>query len=444
MPVFSRGYRQSLSALYRLQVLGTKLGLSNTRALFRLLGKPQEGMDFFHIAGTNGKGSVAVFLQALLGLFEERVGLYTSPHLEDFRERIRIGNELIAPEEVSSRFSRLEPLLGQVESRAGCTHPTYFEAVTALACDYFHDRGVKTVVWETGMGGRLDATNVVRPRLSIITNVSIEHTAYLGRDAVSIAREKAGIIKSGVPLVTAETDPSVLKTLEGVCRRRGSRLIRAGEYCQGFFRGLVPGGQKMDLQTPIRFCSGLVLPLIGPHQVTNLETAWTAAAVAYPALEDIPVSRIRRALAKVRWPCRFEVRDDLRLILDGAHNPSGADVLARTLDLFLPGEKPIMIIGVLKDKDAEGICRRLLSRADILVAVTPPGERGLPARALASLCRRISPGTRVEEAGAVEKALEKLLPRTGKLPRNWICVAGSLRLVGRARSWLNKKWPCRD
>ncbi len=438
MASVDRDYRRTLTELYRLRLLGTKLGLKNIRRLLKLMDAPHRGRDFFHLAGTNGKGSTGVLLQALLEIPGERVGLFTSPHLEDFRERIKIGGETVSREEVIAGWSRIRPLLKKVESAPGCSHPTFFEAVTALACDCFRSRGVETVIWETGMGGRLDATNVVRPRVAVITNISLDHSVYLGSDLAAVAREKAGIIKTGVPLVTAERDPEILTLLERAARRKGSPMIRARDRCRITYLGPSPSGQRIDLATPARLLREVELPLFGLHQLENLAAAWAAASIARPELERAAESGIRAALKNLRWPGRFEVFEKERIILDGAHNPAGAEALAEALNSFLPDGRLTLVLGVLRDKDAEGICRPLLSRAAAVIAVKPPGSRGRPARELARICRRVvgrdgEIGTASGTAGALER-----LVASGRR-RGWICVAGSLRLAGEARSWLRKR-----
>ena len=185
-------YREGLEFLCGLRLFGTKLGLNNIRRLLSLLGNPHRGMDFYHIAGTNGKGSTAAFLHALLRITRPRVGLFTSPHLEDFRERIRVDDRLIGRREAAEGIALIRSLLSRVAAAPGCSHPTYFEAVTALACWYFRKINAGAVVWEVGLGGRLDATNAVTPRLSLITSISLDHQKYLGEGIETIAAEKGG------------------------------------------------------------------------------------------------------------------------------------------------------------------------------------------------------------------------------------------------------------
>nr|HPJ72230.1 Mur ligase family protein [bacterium] len=200
-------YREALEYLYSLRLFGTKLGLDNIREVLRRLDHPEANIDFYHVAGTNGKGSTCAFLNSLLGLTRTRVGCFTSPHLEDFRERIRVDGKAIGKKEVCRLLERLAPVLEGVARAPGCAHPTYFEAVTALALCYFRERGVEAAVWEVGMGGRLDATNAVVPKVAVVTTVAMDHSAYLGNDLESIAAEKAGIVKSGVPTVTGDLPP---------------------------------------------------------------------------------------------------------------------------------------------------------------------------------------------------------------------------------------------
>lgn len=437
-------YRSALAELYRLRFFGTKLGLNNIRRLLELLGHPERELVFYHIAGTNGKGSTAAILQRLLMIARRRVGLFTSPHLEDFRERIRIGEELITPREVAAGVKEILPLLECVARFPGCSHPTYFEAVTALACRYFVRKRAEAVVWEVGLGGRLDATNAVTPAVSVITSIGLEHQAYLGSTLDLIAREKGGIIKAGVPLVTSVPPGTALDRLRAICRRRRSPLLEISRFYRArvVIRGL--DGQVVDVTGPRFDYPGLCLPLPGDHQVENLLTALAAWERGDPRAAKAGRGRVKRAVAAVSWPGRFEYfPGPPEVILDGAHNRAGARVLARTLRSLIPGRPLLLVLGVLNDKDASGICRHLLPLARKVVAVTPPSSRALPASRLARVIRAERGERRIPVL--VRKSLESglrycyrvhssLRETAGEPPV--ICVTGSLRLIGPARRML--------
>ncbi len=438
------GYPEALDFLLGLRLHGTKLGLHNIRHLLELLGNPQQEIAFYHLGGTNGKGSTAAILQALLMTNHREVGLFTSPHLEDFRERIRINERPIAPAEVSSTLARIRPLIPEVARSPGCGHPTYFEVVTALACDYFRRKKVRTVVWEVGLGGRLDATNIVRPRIAAITNVTLDHRRYLGETLREIAREKAGIVKAGIPLVTGETRPATLKFLRSYCRKLEAPLLEAASLYRVTVKEGEKRGETVSISGPHRVYEDLDLPLRGEHQLRNALTAFAAWERGEGGrARKVPIERVRRALADLSWPGRFEVRDDFGpglLILDGAHNPAGARALAETLKDYLAGRPLLLILGVLADKNTEAICRALVPLARKVVAVRPKSLRALPAASLAQVCRSAARGRVVPVT--VRKDLETVLESCYNSPpfsgEGAVCVTGSLYLVGEARAILKR------
>jgi len=428
-------YLSSLAYLSSLELHGIKLGLSNIRRLLELLGHPERSLVFYHVAGTNGKGSTAAFLQALLGIGHRLVGLYTSPHLVDFRERIRINRRPISRREVTEGVARLRPLIDQTAKTPGCSAPTYFEAVTALACRYFRDRGADAVVWEVGLGGRLDATNAVFPAVSVITDIAREHTRYLGATLARIAREKAGIVKPSVPLVSGVRSPSARKIIREICLARRAPLIEARDLYSVSRRGLTGKGTVLDVRGPRRCYPRLTSPLFGAHQEDNLRTALAAWEAGDPAAASAPIGRIRQALGGLYWPGRFEVDPSRRLILDGAHNPSAARALSQALSAFLGRSVLFLVLGVLSDKDAAGIARPLLPLAREVVVVAPPSSRALSADRLAAVCRRVG-GRRsppVRTAKDLEGALRYCYHALSLEPDAWICVTGSLYLVGEAK-----------
>jgi len=434
-----RNYRESLDFLYGLRERGTKLGLNNISRLLRLLGDPHRRLRFYHIAGTNGKGSAAAILQALLRTVYERVGLFTSPHLEDFRERIQINSRRITSGEVQAGLEEIYPLLEKVAVSPGCSHPTYFEVVTALACRFFQKKRVEAVVGEVGLGGRLDATNAARPVISAITNVSLDHRDYLGNTLEAVAGEKAGIIKAGVPLVTGERSPRLVAIFKKICREKNSPLIEVNRRYRARVEIKNLRGQTLNVESPRRNYDKLFLPLLGEHQISNFLTALAIWENGEKSAAGVPISRLRRALRKVKWPGRFEIlQKPERFILDGAHNQNGARALALTLEDYFPEEPLSLILGILADKDVKGICRQLLPCADRVLPVGVASERGLPPARLARICRALTPGgkSRVRELKTLESALSYCYRERKK--NEWTCVTGSLHLVGEARGILRK------
>ncbi|MFA7006421.1 MAG: folylpolyglutamate synthase/dihydrofolate synthase family protein [Verrucomicrobiia bacterium] len=422
-------YEQTIEYLYGIQLFGIKLGLQNVRALLALMGDPHEKPPlagrFIHVAGTNGKGSVAAMLNAIGQRTGLRVGLYTSPHLVSFCERIQVNNQSIPEADVVRLVSEIRPLMQRVAEMSEHAHPTFFEAITAIALRYFQERRCDLVVWETGMGGRLDATNVVTPMVSVITNVQNDHAAYLGDTIAKIAVEKAGVIKPGVPVVTAAADLAALeviaRTAAGV--RAPLTVVRPGDC--------LPLGD--DLRGQRIRVGGIecMIPLIGAHQVVNAATAITTARLALKVSDEM----ICEGLARTRWPGRFHVMPGKpTVVLDGAHNPAAAEVLGATLERHFHGQRLTMILGILRDKDCEGICRALAPRATEVMTVRVPSERTSNPAELAEICRRAAPGVRVHNANTVAAALEECDEHDGV-----VLVAGSLFLVGETLALVQRR-----
>ena len=303
-------YPAAIQFLYGLQLFGTHFGLERTFKLSELAGNPQEKLRFIHVAGTNGKGSTCAMLESIYRAAGLRVGLFTSPHLVSFRERIQIDRRLISQDEIVRLVAEIQPLLNQFP--AG-NHPTMFEVVAVMALKYFAEQKCDLVIWETGLGGRLDATNIVTPLASIITNIAFDHQQWLGDTLEKIAAEKAGIIKPGVPVVTAAGAAEALAVIEKVARETHSPL------------------RRVEIQ-PI---SGTPHPasLLGEHQKTN---AALAVATVEMLQNQIPVTveQIRDGLASVSWPGRLQLitrPGGQKILLDGAHNVAGAETLRATL-----------------------------------------------------------------------------------------------------------------
>lgn len=346
-------YSDAISFLSSIRVFGQQLGLETMRALLRQMGNPHESLRFLHIAGTNGKGSVAAMSQSVLTAAGYRTGLYTSPHLVSFCERIQMDGQLIPETEVARLVQTIQPLFSSTPR-----HPTLFEIVTAMALQYFREQQADVVVWEVGLGGRLDATNVVTPLVSVITNIGFDHTQYLGHSLAEIAAEKAGIIKPGVPVVTA-AEGEALEVIRQVCAERGAPLT------------VVRGGVNRT-------------PLLGPHQAINCAVA--EAALRASGLK-ITEEQMQRGLAQTHWPGRFEiVRQKPLTILDGAHNPHGAAALAATLREQCGNRKVTLILGVLRDKDYPAVCRILASLAARIFCVPVPNERTAAPEEIARAC----------------------------------------------------------
>ena len=423
----SLSYPKTIEYLYSLQKHGIKLGLENIQRLLTLLGNPHQQFRSIHVAGTNGKGSTAAIIAAILRTAGYRTGLYTSPHLIDFTERIRIDDVRISPKNVAR--------LTEQCALAGVGIPlTFFEFTTAMAFQYFAQHEVEIAVVEVGLGGRFDATNVLNPDVSIITNVDYDHQKYLGNSLREIATEKAGTIKPGVPVITAADQPEALEVIRTVSRERGSPLVEVGNN----LRVESPEPHYFNFNGTRWSLSGLDRPLRGSHQVLNS----ACALGALERLEDkgIPMDEaaLRRGLKDVRWEGRLELipatDSDAVVILDGAHNPAGARALGNFLKTSLlpkPG-RTILILGILQDKDVEGMLSLLAPLMDEVVLTRPQYER---AASVEELKHALEPyPIQVVIREPVSEALR--YARSVTTPADRICVAGSLFTVGEARACL--------
>lgn len=416
-----------------------KFNLARVEQLLAALGDPHKKFQSLHIAGTKGKGSTAAIGESILRAAGHLTGLYTSPHLHTFRERIRVGGEMISESAVSAGIEKLKPLVAQI---AGLTT---FEIMTALAFDYFAARGVEMAVLEVGLGGRLDATNVVLPRASVITSISYDHTAILGNTLAQIAREKAGIIKPGVPVVTAPQPEEALRVIEQVAREKSASLITISQdfrfqIADCRFR-VIPERQDLDSQAftwERRSDSNCELftfdlRLLGRHQLANAATVLAAMAVLREQGVAIPDDAIHHGIATVEWPGRFEILGrDPYVIVDGAHNPNSAHQLVATLRDLFPRTRLHFIFGASNDKDIAGMFAELLPYAESLTLTRSHNPRAADPAQLAPLAaafRRefsITP----DVASALREARQRAQREDG------VCVTGSLFVVAEAREAL--------
>lgn len=403
-------YAEAIQFLYSLRLFGAKFGLENTFKLAELAGNPQKQLRFIHVAGTNGKGSTCAMLESIYRANGLRVGLFTSPHLVSFRERIQLNRKLIGESEVVRWVEELKPLLQQFpEDR----HPTFFEVVTLMALKHFAEQKCDLVIWETGLGGRLDATNIVTPLASVITNIGIDHAEWLGETVEKIAAEKAGIIKPGVPIVTGATAGHGLEVIEATAREKRAPFV-----------GVQTAGSLLD---------SIQLPLHGPHQRIN---AALALAAVEAVGETIPVSEaaMRSGLSTVDWPGRMhrvETKAGQTILLDGAHNPDGAEALRVALEEEFPHSKPAMIFGVFRDKDSSSMCRSLAPLAGRILLTPVHSERTEDPTKLVAVCRESNASAAIEVCGSLKEAVEKTRAAS------FVVIAGSLYLVGEAMELLN-------
>ncbi len=410
-------YRQILDHIYGLGRFGIKPGLERISSLLEALHNPQASFKTIHIAGTNGKGSTACFIASMLDEGGFRVGLFTSPHLISFTERIRINGREIAEEDVVR--------LGQKLISTAPPETTFFEMVTALACLYFAEQQVDLAIMEVGMGGSLDATNALHGVLSVITPVAFDHCEYLGKSLSAIAREKAGIIKAGSPVVMSWQAVEARTEIEAHCRELQSPLYCFGNSFTADWNGKRLNYEGLDIRI-----KGLLPGLPGRYQLANAASALAAAEILKQMGFSLDLAAMRRGMEKARWPGRMEMfGSSPRILLDGAHNPAGSGALAEALT-DIPRRRLLLVAGVMGDKDLEGILGPLLPVVDQVFAVTPALPRALSSSQLASFYR--VEGIDTCDAGTVAGGLFSALKAAGA--DDLVLVCGSLFTVGEARA----------
>ena len=421
-------YKKTIEYLYGLNRFGVKLGLTSISALLTLLDNPHEAFHVLHVGGSNGKGSTAAMTASLLIRAGYRVGLYTSPHLVRFNERIRVGGREIP----NRKVVELSRKIASVLAKDGENLPsTFFEFTTAMAFLYFAESAVDIAVVEVGMGGRLDATNVVRPLVSIITNVSRDHEKVLGSGIRAVAREKAGIIKRGVPLVTAARG-AALQVVEEVSQKVEAPLYR---YGREFSVTASDEGDFSFVAGEDGAITGLRSALMGRHQYLNAACAIMAATLMKEKGYAVGERAVRGGLAAVRWPARMEVlRREPTVLVDCAHNPDGADALKNALAPFLY-KRLFLIIGVMADKDIKSITAKLVPLADSVIVTRAASDR---AAAVDMLAQAVRPyGKPVEVVEEVPRACGAALSMAA--PDDLICIAGSVYVAGEARVFMARK-----
>jgi dihydrofolate synthase/folylpolyglutamate synthase len=418
----SSAYKNTLQELYSLGRFGIKLGLDNISALLESLGNPHHDWPSIHIAGSNGKGSVAAFLDASLRAAGYRVGLYTSPHLVDFRERIRVNGKPIPAQRMIQLWRRIRP---QVRKRKA----TYFEAVTAMAFAYFQTQQVEVAVVEVGLGGRLDATNVLLPHAVVITNISREHTQWLGTRLDKIAREKAGIIKEGTPVICAETRKTPLGVIRKACHRKRANLHLVDEELRWEIEEASLDGTDVLIKGDHGYYGSLYLGLAGRHQARNAMTALLSLQVLRNLGWEVSMGAVRQGFSFVHWPGRLQmVRESPMILLDVAHNPAGTEALSAALQEFLPQEKICFVFGVQEDKEHRKMIRHLAPLAKMMLLTQAKWKGAEGPKKLAREAKEI--GAFFQIRTRVKGALSAALKQTG--PEDVVCITGSHFVVGEA------------
>ena len=428
----------SLERLFALENFGIKLGLQNMQTLCEALGHPERSFASLHVAGTNGKGSVTAFAHRALLLQGLRAARYASPHLVDLSERFVIGASPVDQRTLQQTADDVLACVDRLQSGGTLTvTPTFFEVTTAMAFEMFRRAGVEAAVIEVGLGGRFDATNVITPAVAAITTIGMDHQQHLGSTIAAIAREKAGIIKKGVPVVIGDLPQDAVDVVRAVAEKHGSEVIHAGANVGVT---LDDGRARLTLKTAEDRYGPLTLSLRGAHQVGNALVATRLLEIARRHGMAVSRDAIEQALTTTEWPARLElltVDKGRRVLIDAAHNPDGAEALADYLRQQHP-EKPPLVISVMRDKDIGQILETLVPVVSSVIATRAPSPRAIPEAELARkiadvqirLGRRPAVSTIADPTAAVAAALEHA---------SLVCVAGSIFLAGAVRDSLQAR-----
>lgn len=415
-------YEEALKYIHSVNWVGSKLGLDRTRELLEKLGNPQKELKFIHIAGTNGKGSTAAMLASILERAGYRTGLYTSPFINRFNERMQVNGEQIPDETLAELTDRIRPYADAMEDS-----PTEFELITALAMEYFRREKCDIVVLEVGMGGELDSTNVIdAPEAAVIAAMGLDHVKELGPTMADIARAKAGIIKPGCAVVSYGGNPEADPVFEQVCRERGAQLRTPD------FSSIIPGEFGLDGQSfSYRAWTDLRIPLAGRYQMNNAAVVLETVGVLRDRGWRIPDGAVREGLAHTRWPARFEVlRKNPVFIVDGGHNPHGIRATAESLTRLFPGRKITFVTGVMADKDVESILGLIVPLAEQFFTVRPENPRAMKAEELAARIEAL--GAKATPCASVAEGVAKAIEAEG--PNGVACALGSLYMSGEVRA----------
>lgn len=426
-------YDEALDWLYNVRRFGPKRTLGPTRHILKLLGDPQNSFRSIHVGGSNGKGSTSAMIASILGATGAKVGLFTSPHLEDFRERVRVNGEYIPEEDVARLLSGIKPLFEEMLEQSMPLR--FFDIVTAMAFQYFREMGVEYAVLEVGLGGRLDATNVVDPLVSVITNIGYEHTNILGETLVEIAGEKAGIIKPGRVLVTATRDNDVFRVFTEKTEELGAGVVHVGYDTYYTRTGSRLTGQTFDLHS-LKEYMGLSIPLLGDHQLLNAATAVAAVESLSRYGVEVPEEAIRLGLANVSWPARLEiVMTTPMVVLDCAKDAEAAEAVRKSIERDMKPRRIVAVVSMSSDKKIPGMIDSIAAVAERFIVTTHSvmGRAADPTVIAAEVKRNGRPYEIIlDEMAAFKRALE--LAEDDDM----VLVIGSVFLAGSARTFFRE------
>lgn len=429
-------YNEALQFIHESHKFGMRLGLDNIKKLLELLGNPQNNLKIIHVAGTNGKGSTCSFISSILKESGYKVGLYTSPFLETFTERIRVNGENIQEEEVGKIVSLIKEKI-EIMVSEGYSYPTEFEIVTAMAFYYYNQEKVDFVALEVGLGGRYDATNVIdKPVVSAITSISLDHTGILGDTLGKIAFEKGGIIKEDCPTIVYPQQEEASEVIKNICAEKKSKYIECD------FKNIEIKSSNINSQIYSCNINGkelrdLEIKLIGAHQIKNSIVALNV--IEY--LNDIKITNIseeniRKGLLETKWPGRIEkISENPMFIIDGAHNEEGAKSLANSIDKYFENKNKILVIGMLEDKDIESVLDLLIPKFNNVITTTSDNPRAIDANKLKEKIERYN--IEVTCKPNIKEAVDYALEISNK--DDVIISAGSLYMIGNVRTIIVNK-----
>ncbi|HZZ41904.1 MAG TPA: folylpolyglutamate synthase/dihydrofolate synthase family protein [Tepidisphaeraceae bacterium] len=432
-------YLNTLADFERLRIVrynNDNFNLERMRLLLKKLGNPHEQFKSVHVAGTKGKGSTCAMIASMLQACGYKVGLYTSPHLVDIRERIQINGEMISTEAFGKLVKMIEPVVARIKPS-----PTYFDVLTAVAFQYFADQEIDIAIVETGLGGRLDSTNVIKPEVTAITSISKDHMAQLGHTLAKIAAEKAGIFKAGVPAVTVTQDPDAEAVLKEVAAKVGAPLDITGKTIEFSYRfessRMLGPHNRICLTTPNSKFEHLAVPLMGEHQAINCGLALAVVDRLKGRGFNISDTKAMEGLSKTTVPGRMEmVSQTPRVLVDGAHNAASLDMMLRAVGQHIPYDSMVVIFGCCGDKDVTGMLDRITAGADKVIFTKVDNIRTADPHELSA--RYVEQyGKMAQVAGSLEEALA--IAQRAVTKEDLICITGSFYLVGEAKKYFTAK-----
>lgn len=434
-------YQESVTYLEQAASFGIKPGLERIQAILEKLGHPETAYRTIHVTGTNGKGSVVAMITSVLENAQLKIGRYVSPHLIDYTERIYVGGHDVTKETFAKAATVVKEAADQVIAE-GVEAPTEFELLTAMAFWIFREEKVDYAVVEVGMGGLYDSTNVILPVVSIITNVAMDHMKYLGNTLEEIAHQKAGIIKTGIPVVTAAQHVA-LKKLKKEAHEKGSRIYFYGRDFEIDSRSKWKNGQvvvvkRKDMPKELEK-SLLYVPFVGAHQAVNAAVATMAISVVMKQDDRINENDLREGLARSQWKGRFEIHDvkGVTYVMDGAHNPAGAEALGEALDEQYPGKRRIFVFASLADKDTETVLQLLVRKGDTVFACEAPTPRTRKAEEIGTMLESQKIKAEFKAEHSVDEALSDAAAAAGE--NDIVMICGSLYILGDAIRFIEEK-----